>query len=264
MRVIIVDDERYAKEEIRDKLGKISGITSVEVFDRPAEALEYAESNRVDVAFMEVEMYEMTGIELAKKLRDIFSKTNIVFVTRYSEYAVDAFSVQASDYIIKPISAEKIEMAIENLRNPILTSKDRIRIQTFGNFEVFVDGKPMMFSNKKSKEMIAYLIDRKGASVTTQELASILWGGHPYDGNARANISKVIKNLKNNLANVGAGHILIRRWNNISVDMTTFWCDSYAFESGDIFALNLYSDEYMNQYVWAKKSKSRFARKVII
>lgn len=263
MRVIVVDDERYAKEDIEEKLGRIPGIASIEVFDRPSEALTYAEDHRVDVAFLEIEMYEMTGIELAQKLKDIFSKTNIVFVTRYSEYAVDAFKVQASDYIIKPVSLEKIGKAIENLRNPVLTSKDRIRIQTFGNFEVFVDDKPLIFTNRKAKEMLAYLIDRKGASVTTEELAAVLWKGRSYDGNARANISKVIKNLKNNLETARIEHILIRRWNNISVDMTAFWCDSYAFESGDSFAVSLYSDEYMNQYIWAKKSKCRFAQKIM-
>ena len=86
----------------------------------------------------------MNGLELAKRLKDQHGETNIVFVTGYSEYAIDAFDLHASGYLLKPATVEKVQDAMENLRIPPETigRGKRVRIQCFGNFEIFVDGVP--------------------------------------------------------------------------------------------------------------------------
>ena len=121
-------------------------------------------------------MKGMTGISLVKRLKFINPKMNIIFTTGYSDYAGDAFGIRASGYVLKPATAEKIREEIENLRYPVeCPTAQGLRIQTFGNFEVFADGRPPQFKYAKAKELLAYLVDRRGALCSNKEIIGILW-----------------------------------------------------------------------------------------
>ena len=99
-----------------------------------------------------------------------------VFVTGYSHYALDAMELHPSGYVMKPATKEKVELKLENLRYPIINESDkRVKVQTFGNFEVFVDGVPLKFVSARSKELFAYLIDRRGTSATPVEVAALYY-----------------------------------------------------------------------------------------
>lgn len=84
-------------------------------------------------------MRGMTGVELAKKLKDAYPKINIIFVTGFDQYTGEAMKMHASGYIMKPVTAEKVKEEMENLRNPIEPLSDKLlRVQCFGNFDVFI------------------------------------------------------------------------------------------------------------------------------
>ena len=124
MNILAVDDERIQLEELEEAIKEAIPDAAVISFRKPKEALEYVKElktkdSHVDLAFLDVEMSVMNGLELAKELKEIYKKTNIVFVTGYSQYAVDAFSVPACDYIMKPVSKDGVLKAMERLRNPI-------------------------------------------------------------------------------------------------------------------------------------------------
>ena len=98
----------------------------------------------------------ISGLEMAKRLQQIYSSTNIIFVTGFSEYALDAFDVYASAYLTKPVTTEAITRAINHLRHPVVSK--RVRFQCFGNFEAYCDNKPIQFSLNKTKELLAYIV----------------------------------------------------------------------------------------------------------
>jgi two-component SAPR family response regulator len=194
----------------------------------------------------------MNGINLAKLIKSKCPYSNIIFMTAYSEYAVDAFNVRASGYLLKPVTCEQLEAEIADLRNPIEEDKSKLlHVQCFGNFEVFSEGKPVTFAYRKTKELFAYLIDRRGASCTIEELCSILWEDKPYTEEVRNYLRKLISDLVHSLKSVHAENVFIKRRNCFSVDVSTIDCDYYRMLKGDAKAVNTYRGEYMSQYDWA-------------
>lgn len=176
MNIIIVDDERRTLKMIEKAVADAAAQSVIHSFTSAIKALEYARENQIDVAFLDIMMGEMNGLLLAKNLKDIYGRTNIIFVTGYSQYANDAFDLRASGYVMKPVNPERVQEELENLRNPVeVPCPERIRIQCFGSFAVFVDGKPLLFSRSKPKELLAYLMHKRGAAVTNSEIASVLW-----------------------------------------------------------------------------------------
>ena len=115
MKILAVDDEKIALEALEDALRKALTDSEICAFRTSAEALECAGKTSFDVAFLDIE----NGLELAKRLKDIKSDINIVFVTGYSEYALDALNLYVSGYILKPVTPEKVTDALAHLRTPV-------------------------------------------------------------------------------------------------------------------------------------------------
>ena len=204
-------------------------------------------------------MREMNGIVLARKLKEIYPKVNIVFVTGYSQYANEAFALHASGYVYKPVTAEKIVTEMENLRTPVKWKGTGIYINTFGSFELIVNGEEISFGRTKSKEMLAYLVDKQGKGATRKELASVLFENDDYSRTTQDYLSKIIKELVSVLKRVGAEKILKRGLNSYSVDVDAFSCDLYDYEKEDVTPdeLNRFQGEYMKQYSWAEMTLAR-------
>ena len=189
---------------------------------------------------------------------------NLFFCTAHSEYAIDAFGLYAKGYLMKPITAEKIEKALSETipewkKAPTHLDRD-VRVQTFGNFEIFVDGKSLKFTREKAKEMLAYLVDRHGASVTTKQIFAVLWEDAPYDRNSKNYVGAVLSSLKSTLKEVGIEDILIKTWNHLAIDVSKIKCDAYDYEKGDISAVNSFHGEYMSNYSWAEFTTGRYVQ----
>lgn len=195
----------------------------------------------------------MTGLDFSWELKKLSPQTNIVFVTGHTEYAVDAFRVGASDYLMKPPTPESVMQALEMLRNPVKNvSANRIRIQCFGNFEVFCNGKPFAFKRIKTRELFAYLVDRVGAGVTSGELISVLWEDGLNTHSRQSNLRNLISDMKRTLAEAGADNIIIKNGRTIAIDCDAVDCDYYDFLRNVPYAVNSYHGEYMAQYSWAE------------
>ena len=223
------------------------------------EALEFMKETKCEVAFLDIEMREMSGIVLARKLKEIYPKVNIVFVTGYSQYANEAFSLHASGYVYKPVTANKIITEMENLRNPIKWRYTGIYVNTFGTFELIVKGEEVAFGREKAKELLAYLVDKQGKSVTRKELAAILFEREDYSRTTQNYLSKIVKELVTVLERVGAEGILKRGLNSYSVDVDAFFCDLYEYEKENATPeeINRFQGEYMKQYSWAEITLAR-------
>jgi two-component system response regulator LytT len=116
IRALIVDDEAPARSELRYLLDGTPGVSVVGEAASAGEAVELARELHYDVVFLDVEMPGATGLEAAPHVRDRSDPPAIVFVTAHAEYAVEAFAVEAFDYLLKPIEPERLARVIERLR----------------------------------------------------------------------------------------------------------------------------------------------------
>jgi two-component system LytT family response regulator len=176
MEILVANDEQLILEGLVSLIEEIVPEAKTHAFHKVSLLKEYIQKHTVDIAFLDIEMGAANGIVIAKELKLINPKVNIIFVTGYSEYMETAFSMHASGYIKKPFSKEEIKDELDNLRFPIKKVKDNIlQVQCFGNFEVSINGKNLRFERTKTKEFLAYLIDQRGNAVTSAKIRIVLW-----------------------------------------------------------------------------------------
>lgn len=261
MYVLAVDDERIMLKELTIELGQVFPNADIQGFQDPMEAEQWAsdlaqEGKSLDYAFLDIRMRGMSGIELARRLKKLHPGTVLIFCTAYTEYAFDAVGMYAKGYLMKPISAENIVRTLDEMvydwRKSLDVQHQSFWIKTFGNFEVFVDGKPLVFEREKAKEMLAFLVDRAGATVTTEQLAVVLWEDRPYDKTLKNYVSTVLGSLRRTLHKVGKEDILIKTRNHLSLNPEKIKCDAYDYEKGVMSAVNSFRGEYMVNYSWAE------------
>lgn len=253
MKILCVDDEPLALQMLEISIQKAKPDAEVIGFEEPEDLLDEASKNGCDIAFLDIHMSEMDGVEAAKRLKEINPKMNIIFVTGFSEYTGDAMRLHASGYIMKPVTKDKVASELEDLRFPIVPKSNAVlKVQCFGNFDVFTsDGKPLHFERSKAKEVFAYLVHRHGSSCTKKEIAAILFEDMPYDSKQQTYVQKIVSSLMKSLKEVGAESVIRKTYNNVSVDPDKLDCDYYRFQELDPGAVNAYECEYMSQYYWA-------------
>ena len=257
MRAICVDDERALMERAVSLCRELPGMEEVTGFTRPAEALAWVSENSVDLALLDVEMPGMTGIELAVAIKERQPDAAIIFVTAYPKYAVDAFAVRASGYLLKPVTRQALEAdvahALSGRHKPL---EGHVTVRTFGGFDVLVDGKPVEFKRAKSKEILAFLVDRQGRTVTRAELFASLWEDRPYDRGMQKQLDIYTRSLRDTLREYGIDGILDVGRGTLRVKPESFVCDLYLFLAGDRDAAQSYRGEYMGAYPWASMTES--------
>jgi two-component SAPR family response regulator len=253
MRILCLDDEPLALKMLEAAIREAKSDAEVTAFRKQADLLEDAKQNGCDVAFLDIHMRGMNGVELAKKLKEINPKMNIIFVTGFSEYTGDAMRLHASGYIMKPVTKEKVVAELSDLRFPIVPKSNALlRVQCFGNFDVFLpDGSHMHFERQRSKEVFAYLVHRQGSSCTTREIAAALFEDEPFDNKQKNHIQQLIYAMIKSLKAVGAEKAVTRSYNALAVNPDVLDCDYYRFKELDAGAVNAYQNEYMSQYYWA-------------
>lgn len=244
MRIVAADD----KPMMLDAL--VSMITEIKPFCVSAELLEYAKKNPCDVLFFDAEMENRKGMELAKQLKTWYPDINIVFVAADDKYMKEAIQMRASGYISKPLRKEDVQEELENLRNPVIPKKQNILVvKCFGTFDVFVGGESLVFERSKAKEMLAYLIDRRGSYVISGELRAVLWENTCNDQNTRDYFKKVKRNLIKVMEKAGAAGTLLFSWNKYAIDTTKVSCD---YLEGKPDGESAFNGEYMSQYSWGE------------
>lgn len=252
MKIMIVDDESMALKHLYSVVKQAAPNADVVCFDDCDDAITSAKCQNYDVAFLDINMPEMDGLKLSKKLKDIYKNTNIIFVTGYSEYALDALRLHCSGYVLKPALKEDISDALDNLRTPVKYDSNKLRVQCFGNFEVFYNNEPVQFIRSKAKEIFAYLIDRRGASADTGELCAILWGDDAVDESNRHYFRNLISYIKKTLKKYHSEDVFICKRNLFAINVECVECDYYKYLKHDLSAINSYKGEYMSQYSWAE------------
>lgn len=169
MRIICVDDEKPALENFRLTAEGIPQVSSLELFLDGKSALEWVKGHKTDAAFLDMEMPGLHGLELARRLKEAEPNICIIFVTAYSQYALEAFGVDAIGYLLKPYTCQEVQKELEKAARFRPKPVKHIVIQTIPVFSVSIDGKVLNLGRTKPEELLALLVDRADAGITAGE-----------------------------------------------------------------------------------------------
>ncbi len=279
LRVLLVDDEPIILDELRELLKDQEAITVAGAYTSPLDALRELSRTKPDCAFLDIEMADMTGIELAERLTSANPALEIIFVTAYNHYASQAFEVNAIDYLLKPIRPERIRKAIVKLRRKLSTQLSNqempCSIRCFGSFEVLVGGKPVKWGRSKSKEFLAYMLQNEGKWVTKYKLCEEQWSGYGPE-QALAYLQTSVYRLRKNLSEANCTQIQIEysddryivRVGDSDWDLRSFekvhedFCRTGSREAAQK-AISLYRGEYLEgeDWLWSDISRESFILK---
>lgn len=252
MRILAVDDEKLALDSLTDAICEAAPEAELFTFQSAREVLAWAENNFCDVAFLDIRMRGMTGLELALRLKSFWPEVNIIFATGYDEYLMSAVNLRCSGYLLKPVQSDDVREELHNLRNPITIRQKHIHASTFGHFELFVDGVSVSFENARCKELLAFLIDRNGAAMNNKEIAAAMYEDSDNEISSLAQVRKAKVSLKSSLKKAGIGNILKDENRSLSVDKTKMSCDYWQMLEGNTEALRAFCGEYMSGYSWGE------------
>ena len=115
LKVVLVDDEKPTLEELEYTLKSNKNIEISGAFTDPGEALRHIEAHTPDIVFLDVHMWKNNGLNAAREIIRISNKASIIFVTAYSEYAIDAFEVNSLVYVLKPVSKEGLDSVLSKV-----------------------------------------------------------------------------------------------------------------------------------------------------
>lgn len=273
-QVIAVDDEQNALNRFERLISQDNRLTLLSTFTKPAEALEYVKSNHVDIAFLDIEMPGMTGLELAEALMDCNPYIEIVFVTAYNQYALEAFRAHATGYLLKPLSREDFTAQIDIMEKKLAkvhTPKDgKLYVNCLGTFSIRKspdEGENIRFRTSKAEELLAFLIHSEGRPRSKDMILDNLWPDADID-KAGNNFRVTCTYIRSTLADLGYIDILLRDHDDYSVNISRISCDYIEFrkkvsntESLTLedtqAAVDMYKGPYLENrfYDWAEDAR---------
>ncbi|MEC0226378.1 response regulator [Paenibacillus alba] len=209
IRVMLVDDEEDSLDLLEILLGQIGNIQVVGRYSNPIQAIKALGNSHVDAVFLDIHMPGMKGTEAARKIRSMIPQMPIIFTTAYAEYAIEAFEIQSTDYLLKPFTRDRLQNTIERIKSlsdSIIQARQRASITPtvycLGGFHIGLPGdasKVLTWKTKKEKELCAFLIHYAGKSVNTASIIEALWPG--YDLNkAKTYLYTCLSYLRKSLA----------------------------------------------------------------
>lgn len=280
-KIIAVDDEMYSLKRFENIINKEERVTLLNTFTDPYAALDYVKENLVDIAFLDIEMPGLNGLELAERIQEVDPFVSIVFVTAFDQYALEAFKAHAIGYLLKPLDLEDFSSQITILsrsRSPRedkkaeISENDDIKliVNCLGSFTCFAkdnSSEPITFRTAKTAELFALLIHHYDAPATKYFILDSLFPDMDYEkSNKLFYVS--CSYLRSAFGKIGVTELLIRENDNYRLNLSVIDCDYVSFMKSsqhineltlsqleDISAL--YKGEYLKgrSYEWAFESK---------
>jgi two-component system LytT family response regulator len=165
MRAIIVEDEFPAREELKYFINRFSDIEIINEFDNGVDVLKFIQENNVDIIFLDINIPLLDGMLLAKTIKRFKISPKIVFITAYKEHAVDAFELEAFDYILKPYSEERIVSMLNKLKkstgvNSLAIETKLLNVSLWENNKlIVVNISDIYYCEAKERETIVFTKD---------------------------------------------------------------------------------------------------------
>jgi two-component system LytT family response regulator/two-component system response regulator LytT len=168
LRTLVVDDEQLAREELCFLLGQLDGLEVVGQAGNGIEALRVIEEQAPDLVLLDVQMPGLTGFEVARRIVRAGIETQLVFVTAYDQYAIEAFEVNAVDYLLKPVEAERLATAVDRVRRRIQSDRPAAsRGQTADDVERLLQ---LLSERQGRREQLAVKVAERFLLVQTEEV----------------------------------------------------------------------------------------------
>ena len=262
MNIIYVDDELPARENFRLTVAGIPEIRQLQLFQDGESALEYLRNNSADAAFLDMEMPGLHGLALARCIKAEHPDLPIIFVTAYSQYALDAWGVDATGYVMKPYTVSEIQKELAKCVRRNL-SRRSVVIQTIPALSITVNGQSLSLPGAKPRELLALLTDRGTHGLTTGEGIACLWPDRPSDSSTQSLFRMTYKRLASALEEAGAGHILVTKDNRRYLQTDQVECDLYQILAGDVQAARKYDGQYLREYDWAEDRNGQLHRMLL-
>lgn len=250
MIAIAVDDEALMLRALIRAISVSPDITGVFKFSDCEEALNFVKDNLVNVAFLDINMRGMGGLALAEKIISFQPDCKIVFCTGYEEYAIPAFKLHASGYLMKPISAQDVQGEIDNIKD-VRQKKKLLEVKCFGNFDVYAKDEALQFKRSKTKELFAFLVDRNGAGMTAKQICAVLFPNDTDDSKNVVYLRQLVLDLKTTLKTVGAENVLCHETPYYRINPHLLKCDYFSYLKT---RKPEFHGEYMMQYSWAEET----------
>lgn len=256
LHFLAVDDEPLALSDLVNALKEAHPDCTISAFTEPDLAINEMAAGQIqpDIAFLDIQMRGCSGLQFATNIRQACPAIEIIFVTAYPQYALESYALHVRGYLLKPVTVAAIQEELRNIGPVSIKHKNKpnLQVQCFGNFEVFCQGKPLEFSRSKSKELLAYLIYRKGASCSIREIASILFEDKSYDRSVKNQIETFKSDLNKTLKSLHHGDVVVKSHNQLSIIPSKLDCDYYRYLQGNRLAVSSFTGEFMAQYSWAE------------
>ena len=251
MRAIIVDDEQIMLRSFMRLSKGISDLDVIAQFESPYEALAFVQKNPVELAFLDIKMPGMSGIELAVKLREILPKILIVFISAYDEYIRDSNLIGGDYYIVKPYKRETIELMAQKMQILCQSLHKEIYMQMFGRFNVLKNGVPIALRGK-AKEILALVASRCGKEISNEEIYRIIWEGREYSNIKMKVYYNALKRLKEVLEAEGISDLLLSTPRGQMLNISVADCDYYAWKNGQTQRECKFEGEFLSEYSWGE------------
>jgi two-component SAPR family response regulator len=273
-RVIGVDDERIALDRFERILKEDARISVIGTFTRVSEAIEFVSRNPVDIAFLDIEMPGMNGLDLAERLAELKPHIEIVFITAYDKYALKAFQAHAIGYLLKPLDTVEVREQIDNLSRKLgyrqqPKESKYLTVKCFGQLSCYAGEnatEPIHWRTAKAEELFALLIYNRGKAVSKDVIIDVLWPEAEQE-KAANNFRVTCTYLRNTLTQKGFANILLRERDSYLLDTSRIRCDLHLFLSTadatetELSSLEevsaLYTGVYIDNksYEWATNTK---------
>ena len=253
-------------------LSSYEEINIIGKYTKYTDALESLREEKPDIIFLDIEMGEINGLELAEVFMGILNKVEIVFVTAYSEYAVDAFELNAMDYLLKPIQEKRLSKAIERLKGKIeideFKKSYKLKVFCFGGFQVMDEKEmPLLWRTQKAKELFAYLWNEKDKPVNKNLIIEDIFPDKDLN-KATTLLHTTVYQIRKNLESVGYlnGIIYVNEGYQLNVPVTgdrerlNEIMIRGRYEEEDIMEiLKVYRGDFLEEgYLWGIEKQERY------
>lgn len=278
VQVLMIDDEPLALDLLEAQLLKVR--PHAKVCKRLSLDINSEKDllDSVDLLFLDIEMPSINGLELATQISEVYPQLPIVFVTAFNEYAVEAFEMNALDYIMKPVQADRLQQTLNRIPSTVKAIPDHeqpLQIKMCHSFQIKINNEPFYtihWRTKRAQELFLYLLHNRGQLVTNDELIELLWEDTPLD-KAYAQLYTTIYYIRRNIAPYQTyisikreqnGYILLTH--NVVIDLVEWEKQLMQLPEiqSDTFALHekvmaLYTGGYLESYyfTWAENERFR-------
>ena len=251
MNILAVLENEAMQLPMTQMLSALEPEANLLCFGSSLPALAAARTQEIDIAVLDAKLPELSGLDFGQYLQELYPFINLIYLAENTDLAYDALRLHASGYLLRPETREKIQNEMDDLRHPLSQkTQKRLFALTFGNFELFVDGKPVVFKYTKTKEIVALLINNRGAQTTNGEIIATLWEDDGDPEKKGSYLSNLRQDLQNTFTRLKLNGVILKQRGSLAIATDRIECDLYDWLEKGQESRYHYLGDYMNQYSW--------------